>query len=525
MMAVLITTAIPKPRRNWSLFGILVLGVLLVLLFLRLRTDWEVNPQYSYGWLVPFLAAWLLWRRWSDRPAARPGSAAGAVTVVIASAIMLLPIRLIEEANPEWRLVLWTHGVAVLTLCFAYAFYCGGWPWVKHFAVPLCFLLICIPWPTAVEQRTIQALTRLVAAVTVELAGLMGIGAVQHGNLIEISRGMVGVEEACSGVRSLQTSLMIGVFAGEAFRCTAFKRVLLLAIGLLFAFLLNLGRTTFLVWSAAHGGVTKIEARHDIAGLVASVVLFALLWFLARHWARAAKIPAQPSPADFRPWPFALSVAVLIFAVGAEALTEAWYRFHEADFVATPRWSIDWPTNRTAFRPVEVSETAQSMLRCDASHGAAWRDEDDNQWLLFFLRWGSGKNSAQLAKSHTPDVCIPATGSKLIRELDTQTFLVRGLPLPFKHYIFDEQGRQLHVFHCLWEDRVSKRAVNLREDWTAASRLRAARYGKRHLGQQSLEMGVSGPASAEDAQAALRRELDRLLHVPREVASLPAGSP
>jgi exosortase len=517
------TTAISIRDRNWSLFGVLVLVAVWALLFARLKTDWETNPQYSYGWLVPVLAAWLLWRRWTDRPAARPGGAAGAMALVIVSAIVLLPIRLIEEANPEWRLVLWAHGLVVLALSFGYVFYCGGWPWVKHFAVPLCFLLICIPWPTTIEQETIQGLTRLVAAVTVELAGLVGIGAVQHGNLIEISRGMVGVEEACSGVRSLQTSLMIGLFAGEAFRCTLVKRVLLLGIGLVFAFLLNLGRTTFLVWSAAHDGITKIEARHDTAGLVASVVLFAVLWFLARRWAKLAKTPTEPSGLDFRRWPLALSIGLLVLAVGVEAVTEAWYRAHEADFVATPHWSVNWPTNRTAYRPVKISETAQSMLRCDATEGAAWRDEDDNQWLVFFLRWGSGKNSAQLAKSHTPDVCMPATGNKLVAELPVQNFVVRGLQFPFKHYIFSDQGRQLHIFHCLWEDRVSKRALDLRENWTAASRLRAARYGKRHLGQQSLEVGVSGPTSAEEAQAALRRELDRLLRVPSQVASVPSS--
>jgi exosortase/archaeosortase family protein len=88
---------------------------------------------------------------------------------------------------------------------------------------------------------------------------------------------------------------MIALFVGEAFRCTALKRVLLLVIGLAFAFLLNLGRTTFLVWSAAHDGITKIESRHDAAGLVASVVLFALLWFLSRRWASPPEKPAEPA--------------------------------------------------------------------------------------------------------------------------------------------------------------------------------------------------------------------------------------
>jgi hypothetical protein len=28
-----------------------------------LRVEWTVNPQYSYGWAVPFLCAFLLWQK------------------------------------------------------------------------------------------------------------------------------------------------------------------------------------------------------------------------------------------------------------------------------------------------------------------------------------------------------------------------------------------------------------------------------------------------------------------------------
>jgi exosortase/archaeosortase family protein len=342
----------------------------------------------------------------------------------------------------------------------------------------------------------------------------MGIAAVQHGNLIELSNGTVGVEEACSGVRSLQTSIMIALFAGEAFRCSFLKRVLLLSFGLAFAFLLNLGRTTFLVWSAARDGVTQIGARHDTAGFIASVVLFAALWFLARRWAvKGSTVQPAMAEAAFRAWSPKLIVVLLFLVVGVEASTEAWYRVHESDFVPAPKWTVNWPTNRLGYRPIEISETAKSLLRCDGSEGAAWRDEDEHQWLLFFLRWGSGKNSAQLAKSHTPDVCIPASGSKLVGDPDLHTVTVRGLQLPLKHYVFDEQGRPLHIFHCLWEDRVSTKSNNVREDWSVASRLEAARVGKRHLGQQSLEIGVSGPRSSEQARAVLQRELERLIEV------------
>jgi hypothetical protein len=48
--------------------------------FLVLRAnwwEWSLNPQYSYGTLVPILAILLLARRWPDRPAPAATSAPG----------------------------------------------------------------------------------------------------------------------------------------------------------------------------------------------------------------------------------------------------------------------------------------------------------------------------------------------------------------------------------------------------------------------------------------------------------------
>ena len=33
----------------------------------HLRLEWAVNPQYAYGWAVPFLCLYLLWRKAESR--------------------------------------------------------------------------------------------------------------------------------------------------------------------------------------------------------------------------------------------------------------------------------------------------------------------------------------------------------------------------------------------------------------------------------------------------------------------------
>src|SRR4029450_10891824 len=44
------------------------IGALWFILLRQLSNEWSINEQYSYGWFVPFLALFLFWLRWADRP-------------------------------------------------------------------------------------------------------------------------------------------------------------------------------------------------------------------------------------------------------------------------------------------------------------------------------------------------------------------------------------------------------------------------------------------------------------------------
>ena len=136
----------------------------------------------------------------------------------IVALLLLLPVRLFEIANPEWRLLAWIHALAVVTLTLLLLWWAGGKAWLRHFAFPVAFIFIAVPWPTALETPLIQGLMRIVAHVAAETAMLLGTPAQVEGNLIRVNNGLVGVNEACSGIRSLQTSLMIGLLFGEVKR-------------------------------------------------------------------------------------------------------------------------------------------------------------------------------------------------------------------------------------------------------------------------------------------------------------------
>jgi exosortase len=499
---------------GWFLaFG--AVGLVWVLLFKSLVSEWEVNPQYSYGYAVPLLGALVLWRRWQQRP--RRSDAQLRFSVLFGGLLLLLffPLRMLGEANPEWRLLYWIGGIQAvgLSLCLFYAL--GGWRWVRCFAPPLLFMLVAVPWPMELEQTAVQGLMRLVAAMTVVVANTIGIPALQHGNVIEVGTGFVGIDEACSGVRSLQAALMLSLFLGEINWFSWTRRFVLLIGSLLLVLVANLGRTTFLVWAAATHGMHEMETWHDTAGfLVMLVVLPSLLGlgFLLRREKPGSAISKDDltatNPTMIPRW---VGLGIISWIVIVEAGTEAWYRVHERNLVPNVRWSATWPIEAPGFQRTAIPQNSLAILRCSDSESASWQDDNGDHWSAFVLNWNPGRNSTQLARGHRPDICFPAAGATLANKFGKVVVSAGDFEMPFTYDTFEQGGSLLHVFYCLWPDHISPGTNLQKSDGSRDGRIRAALNGERNLGQQILEIVIRGPENSDEAIRLLQDQLPRLV--------------
>jgi exosortase len=410
------TNTSPLVKRHFSAplaLSFLFIAALWLALWRQLSGEWSVNEQYNFGWFVPFFALYSFWVRWQDRPArevrgqkseARSRTLIAAAIAII-SLLLLFPVRLFEIANPEWRPLAWLHTIAVVTLTLLFLWYVGGGPWLRHFAFPVAFILIAVPWPTALETPVIQGLMRVVARVAAETAMLLGTPAQVEGNLIRVSNGLVGVNEACSGIRSLQTSLMIGLLFGELKRLSVLRRVLLIAGAVAIALVANFVRAVFLVGVAATENISEVTRWHDIAGYSIIAVVFVITMGMAYLLGRrktnnsvaagsprdesvrladvsAAKMrepqPARhgTSPSDLRTLPLQFPAfylaAALCWLLFVEVGTASWYRLHERNLISGIRWSVRWPEQAPNFRKLKIDEEIRAVLRFDKGEAAAW---------------------------------------------------------------------------------------------------------------------------------------------------------
>jgi len=517
-------------------FAAITLLALWFVLCRHLSDEWSVNEQYSYGWFVPFFALFLFWLRWEDKPEVsdqRSEVRSGrliAVAVAGVALLLLLPIRVFELANPDWRPLAWLHAGIVVGLTLLVIWTAAGAPWLRHFAFPVCFIFVAVPWITAIEQPIVQGLMRLAAMVATEAITLCGIPAQLEGSLIRVSTGLVGVNEACSGVRSLQTSLMIGLLFGELKRLSVTRRVALVLGAVVIAMVANFGRTFFLVWIATSSGVSAVAEWHDAAGYAIVAVVFCGSLLLAtilnrnKGGRRKEEVEKGITSSDLPPrflLPTSYFLLCFLWLFAVEAGAEGWYRVHERNLHARPGWSVRFPEKAPGFREIKIDETVRQTLRFDEGREAMWKTTDaavpgsSGTNYLFFFRWNPGSSSVLRARSHRPDICLPSVGWQQIADRGTKTYFAPGdIPITARHISFRQsRGNAVaHTFFCLQEDKINpneprpdlQEAAGVAGSWSRQARIRVVRNGIRNLGQQVLEVVLLSSPPLDDATAEAR---------------------
>jgi exosortase/archaeosortase family protein len=315
---------------------------------------------------------------------------------------------------------------------------------------------------------------------------------------------------------------MVALVMGEFYRLRVWARLGLLICGIALAFTLNVFRTLLLSWQANQHGLAALKKWHDPAGLTVTVLCFLGLWSIAgllkSKWATKPLPVNADSEVHF---PGLFLVCAGCWAVGVLALNDMWYRSHEIKESGVFHWSANFPTNNPTFARLELSEKVQRVLKQDVADTGTWKEDNGATWSAYFFRWNPGPVSSIIsARQHRPDVCLPAAGLQQVADAGVKNFGVGGLKLPFREYTYSSDGTTFQVFFCQWEDGAEQQMGM----WggTLVDRVRTAVSGRKHLGQQSLEIILSSDESLPDAERSLSRQLPTLIHIVNPVVDVGA---
>lgn len=493
----------------------------------NLQLEWSSNPQYSYGLVVPLLVVGLILKRWHRAMAvsAPPdeGIRLGWWLLFLIPAFLYLPTRLVEAATPEWRPIQWMLGFEAIGLTLFMIYLAKGKNCLREFAFPICFFIVAIPWPTLFETPIIQHLSRLNAAMVVEVMGVLGIPAMQHGNVIEVSTGTVGINDACSGIRSFQSSLMISLFLGEYYLMNWRRRLLLVPVGCGLAMFFNLCRASLLTMIAAKKGIQAIATYHDEAGFTILLACTFTLWgaaalFNLRQPSPAGRPAPKPAPPRCESALVAslrrlcrLGITLIVWLACVETGVGLWYTIREARIPPGPKWTVNLPTNNPTYTDVPVNADEHILLRFDGAKQGQWREPDGTFWQAYYFNWLPGRVAGYLAKRHTPDICLTATGLKMISGPVLTMMDINGIHLPMRYYVFDSSDGQLQVYQCHWDPTATDESYA--DESSRFNLIRGVWAGRGDKGQKVLEVIISGASSADSARQALVQHLEKMIQV------------
>jgi exosortase len=397
----------------------------LVGLCLLLQPQWSGNPELLHGYLMP-LALLLLVR---EARAQRSGSPAVPLAVARWLCAGLSILALLSSAfGLLYALAFgWSHALACgpLTLafvCLSLILLLGlasrglvafGWPAFCSAGL----WLLCTPLPPGSYARISVTLQLAVTQVVMGTLGILGIPAARHGNVIEMLRGSVGVEEACSGIRSLITCLFAALLLSAALRMKPWRRALLLGVAPALAWCLNLHRSLILTLLTATEG-PPTQAWHDGLGYAAlGIATLCLVWLAFRLEAPPATVP--PSPPSSEPIARHLpSRMILGFLLPACALTAAFlFLPRQAAPSDTPVPPLEeWLSPRPEgweVRNGSLSEGARRVLGTTSMLQREYLRTGDRSpvdLVLYAAYWAPGRSSPSGVALHTPEVCWPGAG-------------------------------------------------------------------------------------------------------------------
>ena len=288
-LPVTLPVALPAVWRR-ALPPLLLLLLAILLVYREAATAmvliWSRSDTFAHAFLVPPISLWLIWRQRQALAQQVPQPAPWMLPAFAAVALVWLLGELVA-VNSVTQLALVAMLVLAVPVVLGFRI-----TWVMLF--PLAFLFFSAP----VGEFLLPTLIGWTADFTVMALRLSGIPVLREGNQFQIPTGSWSVVEACSGVRYLIASFMVGtLFAYLNYRSTR-RRVIFSLVSILVPVIANWLRAYMIVMLGHLSGNTiAVGADHLIYGWVFFGIVITALFMIGARWAEPDAAPTAPAPA------------------------------------------------------------------------------------------------------------------------------------------------------------------------------------------------------------------------------------
>ena len=267
----------------WHAVGAIVIAVAGVLATLPAWRDIffiaSVDDENSHIFLVPIVAAWMVWvRRARLRYCAPSGTAIG--PVIAAAGVFASIYGFNHDMQSVWH----TGAVLVVLGCVLSVL---GKNVLFRFLPAFAVLVFLVPVPGRIRQGIAVPLQTATAATTQALFETFGEAVERSGNLLSINGTEVTVAEACNGMRMVFALVLVSFAFAYSMPLRNSVRVLVLLASPLAAIFCNVVRLIPTIWLYGHAAKPVADDFHNVSGWIMLPIAFLLLMGIIRalRWA------------------------------------------------------------------------------------------------------------------------------------------------------------------------------------------------------------------------------------------------
>jgi exosortase D (VPLPA-CTERM-specific) len=386
------------------------------------------RDEYSHGFLIPLVSAYLLWqRRQQFAQVEWHGSWAGVVIAALGVAIYFLGSVASITTVDTYALVIVLLGSALALM---------GWQAFRIALVPLALLFLMNPIPNFFYYNLSSELQLISSQLGVAVMRLFGVSVFLEGNVIDLGSYKLQVAEACSGLRYLFPLMTLGVLIACLFRGPAWMRWCVLLSTIPITVLMNSLRIGVIGVLVDRFGIAQAEGfLHYFEGWVIFMTCFLVLlgecWGLMRlagdrrplSGLFALELPPPPTAGPVGHSrrlgkPAAVLLVILLAAVlPARALPErVEVQPARADFTSFPLQIGGWQGRRQALEAQYVDWLKMDdylladFVRSDADRDASWAAARApvNLYVAYYASQRTGQ------AVHSPRGCLPGGGWRIL---------------------------------------------------------------------------------------------------------------
>ncbi len=374
--------------------GLLLLAVLLLLFrdtAQAMVTIWVRSETFTHCFLVPPIVVWLIWRA-RGRLALAPVRPVPWLLVLWGGACLLWLLGELASVNAATQLALVSLIVLIVPAVYGAAV-------TRVLAFPLLFLFFAVP----VGEFMVQPMMDWTADFTIAALQASGLPVYREGLQFVIPSGSWSVVEACSGVRYLIASFMVGTLFAYLNYNSLRRRLVFAAVSLAVPVLANWLRAYMIVMLGhLSGNEIATGVDHLVYGWVFFGIVIGVMFMIGARWsepelplpAPRAGAVAAPGAAGASLWRVAL-VAMLLVAGTQGLMWRLDQPLGKAPVLALPAAAPGWagtaayqasPEWRPNFKTANL-QLAQGYRRlADGATVTAWvgyyRDQNYQRKLI-----------------------------------------------------------------------------------------------------------------------------------------------